>query len=78
LSFFKYNLLSFKIVWKKNSSGKTVSEKYPENIDYILMFSKSGHYELENIYKPLAESTIKMYSKDDNDGRGKYSTIIFK
>ena len=61
-----------KIVWKKNSSGKTVSEKYPENIDYILMFSKSGHYELENIYKPLAESTIKMYSKDDNDGRGKY------
>jgi len=61
-----------KFVWKKNSSGKTVSEKYPENIDYILMFSKTNHYELQDIFKPLAESTIKMYSKDDNDGRGKY------
>ena len=61
-----------KIVWKKNSSGKTVTEKYPENIDYLFMYSKSQDKILQNIYKPLAESTKKMYSKDDGDGRGKY------
>lgn len=61
-----------KIVWKKNSSGKTVTEKYPENIDYLLMYSKSQDKVLQNIYKPLADSTKKMYSKDDGDGRGKY------
>jgi len=64
-----------KFVWKKNSSGKTVSEKYPENIDYIYMYSKSDKYKLQKIYKPLAESSKKMYSKDDEDGRGKYATV---
>ncbi|MBD3843808.1 MAG: site-specific DNA-methyltransferase, partial [Campylobacterales bacterium] len=64
-----------KIVWKKNSSGKTVTEKYPENIDYLLMFGKTKKYSLQDIYKPLSESSIKMYSKDDNDGRGKYATV---
>lgn len=61
-----------KIIWKKNSSGKTVKDKYPENIDYLLMYAKSSNYELQKIYKPLAESTKKLYSKDDGDGRGKY------
>lgn len=61
-----------KIIWKKNSSGKTVKDKYPENIDYLLMYAKSNDYALQKIFKPLAESTKKMYSKDDADGRGKY------
>jgi len=61
-----------RFVWKKNSSGKTVSEKYPENIDYIYLYSKTNKYSLQNIYKPLSENTIKMYNKDDKDGRGKY------
>ncbi len=64
-----------KIVWKKNSSGKTVTEKYPENIDYLFLYSKTEKYQLQNIYKPLAESSKKMYSKDDGDGRGKYATV---
>ena len=63
-----------KIIWKKNSSGKTVSEKYPENIDYLYMFGKQN-YKLNNVYKPLAESSIKMYSKNDNDNRGLYATF---
>ena len=67
-----------KIVWKKNSSGKTVTEKYPENIDYLLMYGKTKKYILQNIYKPLSESTVKTYSKDDNDGRGKYCTVSFQ
>lgn len=61
-----------KIVWKKNSSGKTVTEKYPVNIDYLYLYSKTNNYKLNSIFKPLSESTKKMYSKDDNDGRGKY------
>lgn len=61
-----------KIVWKKNSSGKTVSETYPVNIDYLYIYSRSSSYTLKDIFKPLSASTIKMYSKDDNDGRGKY------
>ncbi len=61
-----------KIVWKKNSSGKTVTEKYPVNIDYLYLYSKTNNYKLNNVFKPLSESTKKMYSKDDNDGRGKY------
>lgn len=64
-----------KIVWKKNSSGKTVKDKYPENIDYLYIYGKSRSFKLKKIYKPLADSTIKAYSKDDKDGRGKYATI---
>lgn len=67
-----------KIVWKKNSSGKTVTEKYPENIDYLLMYGKTKKYCLQEIFKPLAASTIKSYSKNDNDDRGKYCTVSFQ
>ena len=59
-------------IWKKNSSGKTVRNEYPVNIDYLLLYSKSKHYKLENVFKPLAETTKSLYRHDDNDGRGKY------
>lgn len=60
-------------IWKKNSSGKTVSKKFPVNIEYILMCAKnSNSLKFNVVFKPLSESTIKMYSKDDGDGRGKY------
>ena len=60
------------IVWQRNSSGKTVSKNLIVNIEYMLIYSKSYNYNFNPIYKPLAEATVKMYSKDDNDGRGKY------
>lgn len=60
-------------IWKKNSSGKTVSRQFPVNIEYVLMFAKKlDQMTFDVVFKPLAEATIKMYSKDDNDGRGKY------
>lgn len=63
-------------VWKKNSSGKTISKQFPVNIDYVLMYAKSNlNFKLNVIYKPLSEATIASYSKDDNDGRGKYCTV---
>lgn len=59
-------------VWQRNSSGKTEKDKYTVNSEYVLLYSKSSKYVLNDAYKPLAESTVAMYSKDDNDGRGKY------
>ena len=64
-----------KFVWKRNSSGKTEKEKFTLNTEYILFYSKGVNYILNNAYKPLAESSQKLYNKDDFDGRGKYQTV---
>lgn len=60
------------VIWIRNSSGKTVSKQLTQNIEYLLIYAKSNSFELNPVFKPLAEATVKMYSKDDNDGRGKY------
>ena len=60
------------VIWIRNSSGKTVSKQLTQNIEYLLIYTKSSNFELNPVFKPLAEATVKMYSKDDNDGRGKY------
>lgn len=65
------NLIN-QVIWQRNSSGKTVTRQLPVNCEYLLIYCKSGKYNLKPIYKPLAEATIRMYAKDDNDGRGKY------
>ena len=59
-------------IWQRNSSGKTEKDKFTVNSEYVLLYSKTSKYVLNDVYKPLAESTVAMYSKDDNDGRGKY------
>ncbi len=60
------------VIWVRNSSGKTVSKQLTQNIEYLLMYSNSTNYMLNPVYKPLSDSTKKLYSKDDGDGRGKY------
>lgn len=60
------------VIWVRNSSGKTVSKQLTQNIEYLLIYAKSNSYDLNPVFKPLSEATVKMYSKDDNDGRGKY------
>ena len=60
------------VIWIRNSSGKTVSKQLTQNIEYLLIYAKSSNFELNPVFKPLAEATVKMYSKDDNDCRGKY------
>lgn len=62
-------------VWQRNSSGKTEKDKYTVNTEYVLLYSRSNQYVLNNVYKPLAESSIKLYKFDDNDGRGKYASV---
>lgn len=59
-------------VWKRNSSVKTEKDKFTINTEYILLYAKTLQYKLNPAYKPLSESTKKMYNKNDNDGRGNY------
>lgn len=60
------------ISWLRSSSGKTTSRNLPSDVDYILWYSKTDRYVFNPIFKPLSESTVAMYNKDDKDGRGKY------
>jgi adenine specific DNA methylase Mod len=60
------------ITWLRSSSGKTVSKNFPNDTDFILFYTKSENYIFNPTYMPLAETTIAMYNKNDNDGRGKY------
>lgn len=62
-------------VWKRNSSGKTEVDKFTVNTEYVLLYRKSAECKLNNAYKPLSESSLKLYKFDDNDGRGKYQTV---
>ncbi|ACS96951.1 modification methylase (Adenine-specificmethyltransferase) [Aggregatibacter aphrophilus NJ8700] len=61
-----------KFIWQRNSSGKTEKDKFTVNTEYVILFSKSNKYKLNPTYKPLSENTKKLYSKNDNDGRGNY------
>ena len=60
------------IIWQRSSSGKTISKNLSRDTDTIFWFSKSDSYALNPIFQPLSNTTIAMYSMDDNDGRGKY------
>lgn len=59
-------------IWKRNSSIKTEKDKFTVNTEYVLLYAKTLEFTLEPTYKPLSESTKKMYNKNDNDGRGNY------
>lgn len=62
-------------IWKRNSSVKTEKDKFTVNSEYVLLYSKTRTFRLNEAYKPLAESSLKLYKFDDNDGRGKYQTV---
>ena len=62
-------------VWKKNSSEKTDKTQFTINTEYILFYSKSSAYVLQDVYKPLSQATIDSYKYNDNDGRGNYASI---
>ena len=60
---------------KKNSSGKTEKDKFTINTEYVIFYSKSKNYILNDVYKPLSQASIDLYKYDDNDGRGKYASV---
>lgn len=59
-------------IWQRNSSVKTEKDKFTINTEYVLLYSKTRNFTLNPSYKPLSDSTKKMYNKDDGDGRGLY------
>ncbi len=60
------------IIWLRSTSGKTVSKNLPRDTDSIIWYSKTNNYNFFPVYQPLSDATIKMYSLNDNDNRGKY------
>lgn len=63
------------IYWHRTYAGKTVSKNLPWNVDIIHLFSKSINTNINNVTSQLTEKDISGYTKDDNDGRGKYATV---
>lgn len=72
---FGENNFRSEIVWRRTYAGKTISRKIPQNSDYILWYSKSDQYLFSPMTRELSESDIASFTKDDNDGRGKYQTV---
>ncbi len=66
------------ISWRGTYAGKTVGRKIPSNVDNILWFSESSSFKLKPMYKELSDQDIAQYNKDDNDGRGKYTTVAMQ
>jgi len=62
------------IIWQRTSAGKTVSGNLPKNCDYILWCTKSNDYQYFGFSGELTKENIKVFSKNDNDGRGLYRT----
>ena len=73
--FGKDNLKS-EITWKKLNSPKAQSVGFGNQKDSILYYSKSKDNTIFNtVFSEITESSLKPYSHDDNDGRGKYRLI---
>ncbi len=62
------------IIWQRTTAGKPVAKNLPKNADYIIWFSKTKDYKFKKFTKELTEKNISNYNKDDNDGRGPYTT----
>jgi adenine-specific DNA-methyltransferase len=62
------------IIWQRTSAGKTVSGNLPKNCDYILWSTKTTGYQYFGFMGELTKENIKVFSKNDNDGRGLYRT----
>jgi DNA modification methylase len=64
------------ITWRKLNSSKSQSIGFGNQKDSIFIYSKSINNAIFNIvYSEMGEGSLKPYSRDDNDGRGKYRLI---
>ncbi len=64
------------IIWKKTNSPKAQSIALGNQHEYILMYARNANY--VSVNKKIGiidEKYLKMFSMDDNDGRGPYRTI---
>ena len=62
------------IIWRRTTAGKPVNDNLPKNADYILWYSKSPSPSFYGFFTELTDENIKVFNKNDNDGRGLYRT----
>ncbi len=72
---FGYENLINEIVWKRTFAGKTITRALPSNTDTIFLYSKTSDYYFVPQTRELTAIDIASFTKDDNDGRGKYATV---
>ncbi len=72
---FGYENLINEIVWKRTFAGKTITRALPSNTDTIFLYSKTSEYYFVPQTRELTAIDIASFTKDDNDGRGKYATV---
>lgn len=60
------------IVWKRGHSFKHSGDQFPRVHDVILLYSKSTKVIFNKTFVEYEEGTLRNYTYDDNDGRGKY------
>lgn len=63
------------ISWRKLNSPKSQSGGFGNQKDSIFFYVKSNKNIFNVVYSDLEEASLKPYSKDDNDGKGKYRLI---
>lgn len=72
---FGINKFKNEIYWNRTHGGKNTANNFAKDVDILLWYSKGNKSTFNKVYKPLSAKTLKMYNKDDGDGRGKYMTI---
>lgn len=63
------------IIWRRTLAGKTVGKSLPSNTDTIFWYSKNDEYCYNTITRKFTEKDKEEFKKDDDDGRGKYTTV---
>jgi DNA modification methylase len=63
------------IIWRRTYAGKTISRNIPLNTDFMLWYSRTNNYVFYPITSPLTDKDRDSFNKNDNDGRGHYSTV---
>ncbi len=71
---FGINNFRNEIIWKRTSAGKPIYNNLPKNADHIIWFSKSENSKFISFTEELSKERIKDFNKDDDDGRGLYTT----
>ncbi|MDF1498749.1 MAG: site-specific DNA-methyltransferase, partial [Patescibacteria group bacterium] len=63
------------IVWKKLNSPKAQSVSLGNQYDSIFFYTKSDNFIFNKVYKNYTADQLKMYNKNDKDGKGYYQTV---
>lgn len=72
---FGYDNFVNEIIWKKTNSPKAQSKGFGTQHDTILIYSKSGDLRFKQPFREFDDGSLKPYSYDDHDGKGKYRLI---